>query len=132
MAAFLDFLNAYVIWIYIGGAIGVIFGLKMLVDSRRLARATMFTLEQEQAGEKAFRAIVVMLASIMVIAGVSAVNAYLGPARPPSIPPIAKPPTVALTPPIFLPSFTSVPTLTPEAAAPTGTVAPTGVTLQLT
>ena len=79
MSAFLDLLSAYAIWIYIVGVVGILLGIKMLVDSRRLSRATMFTLEQEQAGDQAFRAIVVMVLSALLIGGVSMVNAFIGP-----------------------------------------------------
>lgn len=125
MSAFLDLLDAYAIWIYIVGVVGIMIGIKMLVDSRRLARTTMFTLEQEQAGEQAFRAIVVMVAFGLLIGGVSAVNTFIGPVRPTPVPLIAKPTTVAFTPVLILPTFTTVPTLTPEPPSPTATEPPT-------
>src|SRR5437867_7953555 len=110
MASFLDFLDTYAIWIYIAGVVGILFGIKMLVDSRRLARTTLFTLEQEQAGDKAFRAILVMLIFMGLIGGVSAVNAFVGPNRPSTIPVIAKATTPLYTPVINLPPCTPVPT----------------------
>jgi hypothetical protein len=125
MSAFLDLLSAYAIWIYIVGVIGILFGIKMLADSRRLSRATMFTLEQEQAGDQALRAIVVMVVFALLIAGVGVVNAFIGPARPTPIPVVAKQTTVAFTPALILPTFTTVPTLTPEPPTPSPTVPPT-------
>jgi hypothetical protein len=125
MSAFLDLLSAYAIWIYIVGVVGILFGIKMLVDSRRLARTTLFTLEQEQAGELAFRAIVVMVVFGLLIGGVSAVNAFIAPARPTPIPLIARQTTVAFTPVLILPTFTTVPTLTPEPPTEAPTEPPT-------
>jgi hypothetical protein len=125
MSAFLDLLDAYAIWIYIVGVVGILFGIKMLVDSRRLARTTMFTLEQEQAGEQAFRAIIVMVAFGLLIGGVSAVNTLIGPVRPTPIPLIVKQTTVAFTPVLILPTLTAVPTLTPEPPTATPTEPPT-------
>jgi hypothetical protein len=125
MSAFLDLLSTYAIWIYIVGVVGILFGIKMLVDSRRLSRATMFTLEQEQAGDQAFRAIVVMVAFALLIGGVSAVNAFIAPGRPTPVPVVPKETTVAFTPVLVLPTFTTVPTLTPEPLTSTPTVPPT-------
>lgn len=125
MAAFLDLLSAYAIWIYIVGVIGILFGIKMLADSRRLSRATMFTLEQEQAGDQAFRAIVVMIVFAALIAAVSLINTFIGPARPAPVPVVAKQSTASFTPVLILPTFTTVPTLTPQPATATPTVPPT-------
>jgi hypothetical protein len=125
MSAFLDLLSAYAIWIYIVGVVGILFGIKMLADSRRLSRATMFTLEQEQAGDQAFRAIVVMVVFALLIGGVSVINAFIAPSRPTPIPVVPKETAVAFTPVLILPTYTTVPTLTPEPATPTPTVPPT-------
>lgn len=125
MSAFLDLLSVYAIWIYIAGAIGILFGIKMLADSRRMSRATMFTLEQEQAGDQAFRAIVVMIVFAALIAAVSLINTFIGPTRPTPLPVVAKQSTVAFTPVLILPTFTTVPTLTPQPATSTPTAPPT-------
>jgi hypothetical protein len=125
MSAFLDLLSAYAIWIYIVGVVGILFGIKMLADSRRLSRATMFTLEQEQAGDQAFRAIVVMVVFALLIGGVSVINAFIAPSRPTPIPVVPKETTVAFTPALILPTFTTVPTLTREPPTITPTVPPT-------
>lgn len=129
MSAFLDLLSTYAIWIYIAGVIGILFGIKMLADSRRLSRATMFTLEQEQAGDQAFRAIVVMIVFAALIAAVSLINTFLGPARPAPVPVVARQSTAAFTPVLILPTFTTVPTLTPQPATATPTVPPTKQTV---
>jgi hypothetical protein len=125
MSAFLDLLSTYAIWIYLVGAVGILFGIKMLVDSRRLSRGTMFTLEQEQAGDQAFRAVVVMMASAALIGGVSMVNSFIAPGRPTPVPVVPEETTVAFTPALIVPTFTTVPTLTREPATSTATVAPT-------
>jgi hypothetical protein len=120
MSAFLDLLSAYAIWIYIAGIFGILFAIKMLVDSRRQARTTMFTLEQEQAGEKAFRAVLLLIVFMLLIGSVSAVNAFIAPARPPTTPVVAQATSAAVfTPPVILPTATNVPTLTPAPASPT-------------
>jgi hypothetical protein len=121
MSAFLDLLNTYAIWIYIAGVLVILFAIKMLADSRRQARTTMFTLEQEQASEKAFRAVLLMVGTLIVIGGISAVNTFVAPARPQQTPVIAQSTLVPYTPPLIPPTVTSVPTLTPEP--PTATPA---------
>jgi hypothetical protein len=127
MTAFLDFLKSSAIWIYIAGVIGILFGIKMLVDSRRLARTTMFTLEQEQASDKAFRAVLVLFIFALIIVAVSVINSFVTPNLPlPTPESTAQQSTLQFTPPVILPSTaTSTPTLTPEAQAPPPSVAPT-------
>ncbi len=118
MSAFLDLLNAYAIWIYIASVVVILFAIKMLVDSRRQARTTMFTLEQEQASDKAFRAVLLMAGTVLVVVGIGAVNKFVAPARPTTTPVVALNTTVSYTPPVIPPTFTAVPTLTPEPASP--------------
>ncbi|HEY6075013.1 MAG TPA: hypothetical protein VIV15_16945, partial [Anaerolineales bacterium] len=125
-SAFLDLLNAYAIWFYIVGIVGILLGIKMLVDSRRQARTTLFTLEQEQANDRAFRAIFIMMGFTVLIVGVSAINTLVVPVRPtPQAATLAQPTTLPYTPPVVLPTFTTVPTLTPQGPP---TVAPTQIT----
>ncbi len=126
MASFLDLLSYYAIWIYIAGVVGILFGIKTLVDSRRTARTTMFTLEQEQAGDRAFRAILIMLVFILLIGSVTAVNAFVGPARPTPVPAIAKQGVVSFTPPVILLTDTPIATFVAESSnPPIEVVAPT-------
>ncbi|MGE5140842.1 MAG: hypothetical protein ACM3JD_15355 [Rudaea sp.] len=121
MSAFLDFLNAYAIFFYIAGAVFILFGIKLLADSRRIARTTLFTLEQEQANDQAFRAILIMLAAVLFIAAVTAINTFVTPVRPVPEGLAAEATTLPYTPPVVLPTITPVPTLTsaPPTAAPT-------------
>lgn len=126
MTAFLDFLNTFAIWIYIAGVIGVLFGIKMLFDARRAARTTLFTLEQEQASDRAFRAVLVMVAFTIVIAGVASVNQFVSPALPtPS--PLIEPTQPSYTPPVILDTATPQPSSTPlpPTQPPQATLAPT-------
>src|SRR5919199_940736 len=107
MTAFLDFLSAFAIWIYLAAVVGILFGIKMLMDSRRLSRATMFTLEQERAGDLAFRAVMIMFFFMLVIGGVSVVNAFARQTLDiPASTPISKQSTPFITPVIFLPTAT--------------------------
>ena len=112
MTAFLELLNTYAIFFYIAGVIAVLFGIKMLFDARRAARTTLFTLEQEQASDRAFRAVLVMLGATLFIAAVAGVNAFVAPIVPAEDPDIIEPTVVPFTPPVRLPTATSQPTLT--------------------
>ncbi len=125
MSAFLDFLNAYAIFFYIAGAVFILFGIKLLADSRRMARTTLFTLEHEQANDQAFRAILIMIAAVLFIGAVSAINTFVTPVRPAPEGLIAQATTLPYTPPVVLPTITPVPTLTPAPPTPTPTIART-------
>ncbi len=128
MSAFLDLLNAYAIWIYIASVVVILVAIKMLVDSRRQARTTMFTLEQEQASDQAFRAVLLMAGTVVVVVGLTAVNRFVTPARPTTTPVAVLTTAVPYTPPVVPPTFTAVPTLTSGPASPTpstSTVTPT-------
>ncbi|MGB8647923.1 MAG: hypothetical protein WCF84_22000 [Anaerolineae bacterium] len=126
MSAFLDFLNAYAIWVYLGGVIGILFCIKMLVDARRQARTTLFTLEQEQANDRALRAILFMVVFTLVIVGVSVINNFVAPVRAPTPSgALAQPTTLPYTPPVVLPTFTTVPTLTPQSPTEVPSATPT-------
>ncbi|MGB8645641.1 MAG: hypothetical protein WCF84_10415 [Anaerolineae bacterium] len=126
MSAFLDFLNAYAIWVYLGGVIGILFCIKMLVDARRQARTTLFTLEQEQANDRALRAILFMVVFTLVIVSVSVINNFVAPVRAPTPSgALAQPTTLPYTPPVVLPTFTTVPTLTPQSPTEVSSATPT-------
>lgn len=120
MTAFLELLNTYAIFLYIAGVVAVLFGIKMLFDARRAARTTLFTLEQEQANDRAFRAVLVMLGATLFIGAVAGINAFVAPALPTPTPDQVPPTSIPFTPPVILPSATPQPTLTlapPTAAA---------------
>lgn len=120
MTAFLSLLDNFAIWFYLLGVVVILFGIKMLFDARRAGRTTLFTLEQEQASERAFRAVLVMGAATLFIAGVAAVNAFVSPAIPTVEPDGIEPTVVPFTPPIVLPTATAQPTSTlpPPTPAP--------------
>lgn len=125
MTAFLSFLNTFAIWFYIAGVVAVLFGIKMLLDARRAARTTLFTLEQEQASERAFRAVLVMAVATVLIAAVAGINNFVAPAIPPPVTDEPAPTTVPYTPPVILPTATKQPTLTPLPPTPGPTAKPT-------
>ncbi len=121
MTAFLELLKTYAIFFYIGGVLAVLLGIKMLFDARRAARTTLFTLEQEQASDRAFRALLVMVGATVFIGAVAGINAFVAPALPTPTPDQVDPTAIPFTPPVILPSATPQPTLTlaPPTAAPT-------------
>ncbi len=121
MTAFLELLNTYAIFLYIAGVVAVLFGIKMLFDARRAARTTLFTLEQEQASDRAFRAVLVMLGATVFIGAVAGINAFVLPAVPVTPTDVVEPTSIPFTPPVILPSATPQPTLTlpPPTGAPT-------------
>lgn len=126
MTALFSFLDSFAIWIYLLGVVGILFGIKMLFDARRAARTTMFTLEQEQASDRAFRAVVVMGAFTLLIALVAGVNAFVAPNVPTGEPTdIVEPTTVPFTPPIVLSTATLQPTQTSVPSTPAPTAKPT-------
>lgn len=111
MTAFVSFVRAYAIWIYLLCAFGALIGVKMLTDARRLARTTLFSLEQERAREQSYRAIIligVLLASAVVATIVNVVGGAIVPA-PES--PILRGATPTLSAIVF-PTNTPSPTLT--------------------
>lgn len=112
MTAFLELLQGYAIFIYIAGVLAVLFGIKMLFDARRAGRTTLFTLEQEQAGDRAFRAVLVMLGATVLIAAVAGINAFVAPALPTPEPDVVPPTAIPFTPPVILDTATPRPTLT--------------------
>jgi len=121
MTAFLSFLDTFAIWIYLLGVVGILFGIKMLFDARRAGRTTLFTLEQEQASDRAFRAVLVMGSFTLLIAAVAGVNAFVSPNVPTQAPDILTPTVPPYTPPLIFPTATRIPTQTslPPTAAPT-------------
>jgi hypothetical protein len=126
MTAFFELLQTYAIFFYIAGVIVVLFGIKMLFDARRAGRTTLFTLEQEQASDRAFRAVLVMLGATVLIGAIAGINAFVAPAVPTPEPDQVSPTAIPFTPPVFIASATPQPTLTlaPATTAPV-TVRPT-------
>jgi hypothetical protein len=130
MTAFFELLQAYAIFFYIAGVLFVLFGIKMLFDARRAGRTTLFTLEQEQASDRAFRAVLVMLGATVFIGAVAGINAFVAPVVPTPEPDQVSPTAIPFTPPVFLPTATPQPTLTlpPPTSAPTVPPTPGGAT----
>lgn len=125
MTAFLSFLDSFAIWIYLLGVVGILFGIKMLFDARRAARTTLFTLEQEQASDRAFRAVLVMGGFTLLIAAVAGINAFVSPNVAVQPTDIVEPTTVPYTPPVILPTATLQPTQTPLPPTTAPTALPT-------
>lgn len=128
MTALLSLLNTYAIFFYLAGVLFVLLGIKMLFDARRAGRTTLFTLEQEQASDRAFRAVLVMLGAILFIGAIAGINAFVGPVVPTATPDVIEPTVVPFTPPVILPTSTPQPTETPLPP----TAAPTSAAVQVT
>ncbi len=120
MTAFVSFLRVYAIWIYLLLLLGILFGIKGLVDARRLSRTTLFSLDQERAVEQSFRAIILILFFLLAMFFVTGVNLVVAPVAPTPESPIPRALTVTLAP-IFFSTNTPVPTPTPTRlpASPT-------------
>ena len=105
--------------------LGILVGLKMLTDARRLSRTTLFSLEQERAGEQSYRALVVIVVFFAAIGGVTVVN-IVGPALVPTEISILRGATPTL-PAFIFPTNTPVPTSTSTAVPRTETPIVTSV-----
>ena len=125
MTAFVSFVRAYAVWIYLFCTLGILVGLKMLTDARRLSRTTLFSLEQERAGEQSYRALVVIVVFFAAIGGVTVVN-IVGPALVPTEISILRGATPTL-PAFIFPTNTPVPTSTGTAVPRTETPIVTSV-----
>lgn len=120
MTAFGLFVHTYAIWLYLLGALGILVGIKMLVDARRLARTTLFSLDQERAGERTFRAVMLIIALVVAIGAITAVNVFIYPVTPVTESPILRGATATLVAMIF-PSSTPTASVTPTLIQPTET-----------
>lgn len=121
MTAFVSFVRVYAIWIYLLCAFGFLAGLKLLSDARRLARTTLFSLEQERAAEQFYRSVILIFVTVFATGLITAVN-LIGPALVPLQEPAilhgATPTILAITFPSDTPPATA--TFTPPATeAPT-------------
>jgi hypothetical protein len=77
LTAFLAFLQTFSIWLYLLCALGILFGIKLLGDARRLARSTLFSLDHERANEQSFRALVLIVFMVVAASTVAFANAVL-------------------------------------------------------
>lgn len=111
MTAFVSFVRTYAVWIYLLCAFGILIGIKMLTDARRVARTTLFSLEQERASEQSYRAIILIGVLLAAMVAVTAID-VIGPTLVPSQgSPILRGPTATLSVIVF-PTNTPLPTLT--------------------
>jgi hypothetical protein len=120
LKAFVVFVQTYAIWLYLLCALGILAAIKILADARRLARTTLFSLDLERAGERTFRAVLLILVLLAAIGAVTSVNAFLGPAAPAQEPAILRGATPTLSALIF-PTATPLPSSTPTVVRPTET-----------
>lgn len=120
MIAFVSFVKAFSIWIYIFSALGILFGVKMLFDARRLSRTTMFSLDQERAVETTSRGLLLIVVMAALIFAVTIVTVVVAPFVPQSEPPIAR----GVTPTIANIFPTAAPTLTPTTIITRSTETP--------
>ncbi len=119
MTAFVAFVKSYSIWLYLVCGVGILVALKILADARRLARTTLFSLEQERAGEQTYRAIVLIVVFLLAGGAVTTVNAVSSSLPTPEAS-ILRPSTPTLSALIF-PTNTSIPSPTPTLIKPTET-----------
>lgn len=129
MIAFVSFVKTFSLWIYLFCALGMLFGIKMLFDARRLSRTTMFSLDQERAVERTSRGLLLIVVMAALILVVTIMTVVVAPFVPTAEPAIARgvTPTVANIFPTTAPTATASQTL----AKPTETAFATGTPLPL-
>ncbi len=120
MTAFVAFVTSYAIWLYLLCAIGILVGIKLLTDARRLARTTLFSLEQERAGEQTYRAIILVIVLLLAIGAITVVEVFFPQFVPQSENPILRAATPTLAALVF-PTSTLIPPPTPTLIRPTET-----------
>ena len=125
MTAFVSFVKVYAVWIYLLCTLGVLFGVKMLTDARRLSRTTLFSLEQERAGEQSYRVVIVIAVFVALIGTISVVN-LVGPTFVPTEVSILRGATPTL-PAFIFPTNTPLPTLTSTLVPRTETLIVTSI-----
>lgn len=121
MSAFVTFLKAYAVWIYLVLIFGILFGIKMLMDAQRLSRTTLFSLDQERATEQTYRGLILIVVFLVIMFAVTGLVLFVGPLAPPPDSAILRLPTATL-PAIIFP--TSTPTATPTTTPPPATETP--------
>ena len=126
MTAFVSFVRAYAVWIYLLCVLGILFGVKLLADARRLSRTTLFSLEQERASEQSYRGMILIVVFLLTIAAVTVVG-LIGPALVPTQEPVILRGATATLPAVIFPTNTPLPTLTVTPLPPTPTVMVTTV-----
>lgn len=129
MIAFVSFVKTFSLWIYLFCALGILLGIRMLFDARRLARTTMFSLDQERAVERTSRGLVLIVVMAALVLVVTIVTVIIAPFLPAPEPAIARgvTPTVSNIFPTTQPTLTA----TPTQIKPTETPFATGTPLPL-
>jgi hypothetical protein len=124
LTAFVVFVRTYAVWIYLLCVVGILLGAKLLVDARRLSRTTLFSLEQERANEQSVRAIILVVASLLMLGAIAFVNLLIAPLAPPSESPVSRAPTATLAPIVFA---SSTPTALATNTSPAKPIEPTTI-----
>lgn len=120
MTAFVSFVQTFAVWIFLLCGAGILIAIKMLVDAQRLARTTLFSLEQERASEQTYRALSILGVSFGVVMAVMFINLFLAPIVPPTAP-MLRGATLTLAP-LILPTHSPTLTITPTPLRPTPTL----------
>ncbi len=120
MTAFVAFLRSYAVWLYLICALGILVGIKILTDARRLARTTLFSLEQERAGEQTYRGITLIIVLLLAMGGVTTVIVLGSAFVPTQDNSVLRGPTPTFVALVF-PTSTAVPTVTATLIKPTET-----------
>jgi hypothetical protein len=120
LAAFVTFVQAYAVWIYLFLVLGIFVGVKMLVDAQRLSRATLFSLDQERATQRTYSALLLMAVLLIGMFVVTGIIVLLAPFAPTQGSPILHEPTATLAAVIF-PANTRTPTAIATVPPPTET-----------
>ena len=127
MAAFVTFVKTYAVFIYLFLVLGILFGIKMLMDAQRLSRATLFSLDQERATQQTYSALVVMTVFLIGMFITTGIVVFVAPLAPTQDPAILRGPTPTLAAYIFPTNTrapTASPTLPPSTETPFATATP--------
>ncbi len=127
MTAFVSFTRTFAVWFYLLGGIGILFGIKMIIDARRLSRTTLFSLDHERAGEQSMRALALIVVMVLLMSSVTVINLIIAPFMPLQESPIPRGPTPTLANifPTSAPTLTLTPTPKPtETSSALATSAP--------
>ena len=120
MTAFVAFVRSYAVWLYLVCALGILVGIKILTDAQRLARTTLFSLEQERAGEQTFRAITLIVVVLLATGSVTMIILLAPSIVPAPESPVLRGPTPTFVALVF-PTSTAVPSITATLIKPSET-----------
>jgi hypothetical protein len=120
LASFVVLVRTYAVWIYLVLVLGIFFGVKLLVDARRLSRTTLFSLDQERATEQTYRSLLLVGILIVGMFFVTVIVVLVAPLAPQTETSILRGVTSTL-PPIVFSTSTRTPTQTSTVLPPTET-----------